>query len=408
MKLLHDHKTAGHFGTDRTLFRIRRKCYWPGYKADVIRWCQRCATCESHKVTSSKFRAPLMQELKGAPMETIACDIMGPLTQTDNGNVYILVIMDYFTKWVEAFALPNHTAQTVADKLVTEWICRYGIPLHLHSDQGRDFESNLFQEMCNLLDIRKTHTTPYHPQSDGQVERFNRSLKLMLRSFVNETQDDWDDHLPFLTMAYRSSAHKSTKCTPNLLMFGRETYLPVDILLGPPTVTGEYQCHIEYVEWLRNSLNKAHEKAAKNLEHNAMVQKRLYDAKGCFRKFKIGQWVWRWYPPAHKEKFGRGWQGPFLIVAKVNDVAYRIQSSFQARPKVIHINHLKPYLPEDTPDNWLKSDPILPEAEKIDLPDQSQCNSDSAVDKSSTGLEREIFTRSKRQIKPPIRFGFDD
>ena len=105
-------------------------------------------------------------------METIACDIMDALTQTDNGNVYILVNMDYFTKWVEAFALPNHTAQTVAKKRVTEWICRYGIPLHLHSDQDRNFESNLFQEMCNLLDIRKTRTTPYHPQSDGQVERF--------------------------------------------------------------------------------------------------------------------------------------------------------------------------------------------------------------------------------------------
>ena len=78
--------------------------------------------------------------------------------------------MDYLTKWVEAYALPNHTALVVADKLVNEWVCRYGAPLHLHSDQGRDFESNVFKEICRLLDIRKTHTTPYHTQSDGQVE----------------------------------------------------------------------------------------------------------------------------------------------------------------------------------------------------------------------------------------------
>ena len=403
MKLLHNHKTTGHMGTDRTLHNVRMRFYWPGYKADVVRWCDRCLTCESHKAVGSKFRAPLVQDLKGAPMETVACDIMGPLTQTSNGNVYILVVMDYFTKWVEAYALPNHTALVVADKLVNEWVCRYGAPLHLHSDQGRDFESNLFKEVCRLLDIRKTHTTPYHPQSDGQVERFNRTLKLMLRSFVNVNQNDWDDHLSFVTMAYRSSIHKSTKCTPNLLMFGREILLPIDIVVGPPPREPEYTCHIEYVQWLRNSLSAAYQCASENLEHSAEIQKRLYDSKGCSRKFNIGDWVWRWYPPSDRLKFGRGWLGPFLVIQQVNNVAYRIQTDPQTLPKVIHVNHLKPYHSDSLPVNWLEH------PDQVDTSNGTEPSVDEEGNDPSQVIESniEVRTRSDRISKPPVRYGYE-
>ena len=102
-------------------------------------------------------------------MERIAIDVLGPLPMTEAGNKYILIIANYFTKWVEAFPLPNQEAKTVADKLINEVICRFGVPLIIHSDQGRNFESALFAEVCQLLDIQKTPTTPYHPQSDGMA-----------------------------------------------------------------------------------------------------------------------------------------------------------------------------------------------------------------------------------------------
>ena len=112
---------------------------------------------------------------------------------------------DYFSKWKEAYADSDHTAYTVADKLATEFITRFGIPNQIHTDQGREFESELFSELCKLLGIKNTRPTPYRPQSDGLVERFNRTLIAMLSAFVNDNRLDWDDHLPYLMMAYRAT-----------------------------------------------------------------------------------------------------------------------------------------------------------------------------------------------------------
>ena len=180
---LHNHKTGGHLGLTKTLYNVRQRFYWPGQPSDVARWCHRCQECGARKRKKGK-RAPLKQEIVGLPMERITLDIMGPLPQSNSDNSYILVIGHYFSKYTEAYALPDHTAQTVARVVVEQWICRYGVPRIIHSDQIRGFESHLFTEMCRLLDIDKTKTCPYRPQSDGMIERFNRTVAQMLATFV--------------------------------------------------------------------------------------------------------------------------------------------------------------------------------------------------------------------------------
>ena len=147
---LHSSRVGGHFGVRRTLCKLRSRFYWPGYKNDIERWCQTCKVCESFKSGHNPKRAPLKQQLAGSPLERIACDIMGPVVPSKNGNNYILVVQDYFTKFVEAYGIPDQTAQTVADCLVTQWFCRYGIPLVIHTDQGRNFESVLFKEVLQI------------------------------------------------------------------------------------------------------------------------------------------------------------------------------------------------------------------------------------------------------------------
>ena len=170
----------------------------------------------------------MQQYLVGTPMERLALDVLGPLPCTRMGNKYILIVADYFSKWVEAFPMPNQEASTVADLLVKEVVCRFGVPLLIHSDQGRNFESAVFTEMCQMLGMYKTRTTPYHPQSDGMVERFNRTLEEQLAKFVDYHQRDWDEHIPYLMLAYRSAIHESTGCTPAKVIFGRDLRLPVD------------------------------------------------------------------------------------------------------------------------------------------------------------------------------------
>ena len=113
----------------------------------------------------------------GAPFERIAMDVAGPFPITDNGNKYVLVVMDYFSKWPEVYPIPNQEAKTIANVIVDNWISRFGVPMELHTDQGRNFESVVFQEVCQILGINKTRTTPLHPQSDGMVERFNGTLE---------------------------------------------------------------------------------------------------------------------------------------------------------------------------------------------------------------------------------------
>jgi hypothetical protein len=150
----------------------------------------------------------------GAPLERVAVDVLGPLPTFSSGNNYILILGDYFTKWVEAYPLENQQAETVAEVIVKEFVSRFGVPLQLHSDQGRNFEAQLFQRMCELLGIDKIPTTALYPQSDGMVERFSQILENQLAIFAEQNRRDWDRWIPFLLMAYRSSIHESTKQTP--------------------------------------------------------------------------------------------------------------------------------------------------------------------------------------------------
>ena len=133
-------------------------------QTDVKTWIKECDVCSSRKGPRNKQKAPLQLYTVGAPMERIAIDIMGPLPVSKNGNKYLLVTMDYFSKWPEVYPLPNQEARTVATVLVREFFCRFGIPMELHSDQGRNFESLLMKKVCAILGIHKTRTTPYYPR----------------------------------------------------------------------------------------------------------------------------------------------------------------------------------------------------------------------------------------------------
>ena len=157
---------------------------------------------------------------------------MGPLPETQDGCKYVLVAIDHFTRWAEVYAIKNQEATTVSKKLVDEMFCRFSPPEQLHSDQGRQFESELLAEMCSLLKVRKSHTTPYHPQGNGMVERFNRTLLSMLATVTHDHPGDWEQHIRKVCLAYNSSVHSATGFSPFFLMFGREAKLPVDLMYG--------------------------------------------------------------------------------------------------------------------------------------------------------------------------------
>lgn len=365
LKLLHDAKSAGHLGVAKTLGRVRQRFYWHRCSQTVRDWCRKCDVCAASKRPQRRPRAAMKSYNVGAPMERIALDVLGPLPETDNGNKYVLVVADYFTKWTEAYAIPNQLAITVAEKVVDEMISRFGVPLQIHSDQGRNFESAVFKEMCTLLGIEKTRTTPLHPQSDGMVERYNRTLESMMAKFTSENQRDWDTHLPLLMMSYRTAVHETTGCTPSMLMLGREAALPVDLLIGQPQQDSErITSHSDYVEKLSQRIDTVHEFARKHLKHETERQKRYYDHRGVRQnRFKRGDAVWLHNPKRKKGKSPKlqnnVYDGPFLVTKKIDDVTYRIQKGAKSRPTVVHHNRLKSYEGDNVP-TWLVDQDAAP------------------------------------------------
>ena len=231
MKQLHDGPVGGHFGVERTLARLKTRYYWYHMKDDVTLWCRTCTSCAAKARPKKTPQAAMGTVRVGAPMERIAVDLMGPLNETERHNRYILVVQDYFSKWVEAYPVPNEQATTVAEKIASEWVCRYGAPQSLHSDQGTNFESAVFQGMCEVLGIEKTRTTPFRPQSDGQVERFNATLQKILASTAERCHWDWDLMVPYAVMAYRATKHSSSGLTPTRYSLAGRLLRPSTLLL---------------------------------------------------------------------------------------------------------------------------------------------------------------------------------
>lgn len=166
----------------------------------------------------------------------------------------------------------------------------------------------------------------------------------MLSIFVSENFDDWGDLLPYLLMAYRVTEHKSTKCSPNIMMLGRETNFPFDLIVGKPPNTPTENCPVEYVQWLQQTILNAHDTAHKNLKQAANRQNSDHDKNAKKGNIDIGKFVWRWYPPHANLNLGLRWTGPYLIIHKITDLTYRIQKSPTSDIISVHIDHLKPDL----------------------------------------------------------------
>jgi transposase InsO family protein len=296
-----------------------------------------------------KARAPMKSFTAGEPLERMAIDIMGELHLTKNGNKCIAVVMDYFTKYVVLLPLPNQKASTVANALVKEVFAKIGIPRALHSDRGTDFLSTLFSETCKLFQIDKTATTPWRPQSDGMVERMNRTLGSMLRQFTAAKQDDWDECLPYCALAYNSSKHSSTSYSPNFLMFGRDFRVPLELILPTLDETADMQPNEtsidHFVRRMQETFQLAYSATRKNLQASTALQKHYYDRKQRPTQLKVGQAVWL-YNPRRKRgrtpKLDKPWEGPYVVVKIFGDVICVIQRTPRAKQRIVHIDKLCP------------------------------------------------------------------
>ena len=218
-------------------------------------------------------------------------DVVGPLPKSRRGNRFILVLCDYATRFLEAIPMSSVDAEAVAEELVNLF-SKFGIPTEILSDQGANFMSRLLKELYNLMHILCICTSPYHPQSDGLVERFNKTLKSLLRKFVKGEGKDWDLMLPYLLFAYREVPQESTGFLPFELMFGRDIRGPLDVL-KEEWIVGQRsnQSVVSHILSIHEKLEAMYELARIHLEEAQRQQKHWYDKKAREQELHPGEEV---------------------------------------------------------------------------------------------------------------------
>ena len=269
------HDDVGHQGILRTLSLLRERFYWPGMQEEAIQYVMHCSRCLRRKTPPQV--APLQPILVTQPLELVHMDYLS--LEPSKGNIEnVLVITDHFTRYALAYPSKTQTAQATARILWDNFICHYGFPEKFISDQGRNFESDLIKELCKIAGVKKVHTTPYHPQGNGQCERFNSTLCNMLGTLSDEEKSDWKSHSGCMTHAYNCTKHASTTYSPYYLMFGRHPRLPIDIEFGlhKPNCS-DNSSKSRYIQKLRRRLNYAFQKASKYSDQQAKKYKQGYD-----------------------------------------------------------------------------------------------------------------------------------
>ena len=355
MQQLHNSLQGGHLGQKKTRERILQRYFWFEMKIDINNWVLKCDACAANRKPIHTPRAPLGNMKVGGVLDRLSIDILGPLIETPRGNRYILVATCHFSKWVEIFPLPDQTAVTCARVLLNEVFARYGTCNMLLADQGRMFEGSIFQEICRLLEIKKSRTSVRNPKCNGQTERFNRTLIRMIKAYLKDEQTDWDLNLGCLAGAFRASPNESTQLTPNLLFLGREVRIPSELLIGSaPVSKGEVVSFGDYVDQLRERLKKAHTVARKNIGKSAVRQKDRYDVKVYQTPYEVGDYIWylaETCRPGRCPKLNRDFEGPYVITKKLNPLDFQIQVDRFGTSKPVHHDKIQKYR-GDNPPAW--------------------------------------------------------
>ncbi|GFR86236.1 Pol polyprotein [Elysia marginata] len=265
------------------------------------------------------------------------------------------MVVDQFTKWVECQALPDQTAVTTSEAMV-EIFSRLGYPFEIFTDQGRNFESDLFRSVCKLLHVHKARTTPYHPSSNGQVGRFNRTLLDSVRCFVQD-QEDWDRYLPQIAAALRSSINRNTGFTPDKLMLGREVVTPLELVYATNTGGRHAKGSLEYVVGLERELGRCHEVARETLCTKQKHMKKSNDVRLHKYSHDLDQVIYvldAAVKVGESSKLSSPWKGPGVILKVLTPYLYEIR--VKRRSWVVNHDRLKPCrIPPDSWPIWIKN-----------------------------------------------------
>ena len=289
------HQKMGHLGHERVLDLARRRFFWPHMGADIDSFIKKRCSCVITKKPNTLECAPLVPICATRPFEMVSIDYV-KLDKCKGGFEYILTVVDHFTRFAQAYPTRKNNGRSAADKIFNQFILQFGYPDRIHHDQGREFNGKLFAQLHHLTGIKKSNTTPYHPEGDGQCERLNRTIINMLKSIPDQEKKNWKDHLAKLTFAYNSTVNKTTQFSPFFLLFGREPRLPIDDVfpdlaqnqstVGSEQINNRKKDDVtnrenfgDYVKTWDARMTEAFEIANKNIGKSGQYSKQHYDRK---------------------------------------------------------------------------------------------------------------------------------
>ena len=351
-QLAHDNPTVGHMGQEKSYLQLQGRVYWVGMRQDITTHVKTCGRCSVSKKTHRKPKYNLQSFHAGIPMERVHLDILGPFQTSRAGNKYLLVMVDQFTKWIEIEPLPEQSSERIAKASVDRFFSHFGYPNTIHTDQGRNFDGELFRSLCQLLHVTKTRTTPYRPSSNGQVERYNRTILQTIRAFLQMELNQWDEQIQLVAAAIRATVNRSTGFTPNMLMLGKEVRLPLDLMLGSDSTTPSPPPG--YLQHLQRAMKEAHEVARKSLKSYQKRQKDEYDTKVVVTRFEVGDVVYLLDSSTkvkQSTKLRPIYTGPYIVIKVLSPLLFKIKN--RKREVVMHHDRIKPCLDRNLP-LWLR------------------------------------------------------
>ena len=347
---------TGHEGVAKTRYRITQNYWWPSMDKDIGEFIKSCGKCQAtrtdvHPKPDVMTSLPICTE----PNQRIHADLFGALTASDKNKKYILCMTDAFTKYVELVAIPNKEAGTVADAIFSHWLCRYGIPMELITDQGKEFCNKLSDELFKLMEMKHGRTSAYHPQCNSQAEVANKTIAKYLRNVVDTSTLDWENYLAPLMFSYNTSFHRTIQTSPYFLTFGQIARQPAfnqgdwnKKYLGESSAAEKFQ-----------TLQLARQIAWNNSAHQQEENRKIYDRQAQPHDYHKGQYVLlKEENFLHKNrKLAMKYKGPYEII-KVKPHNNIEISVGKRQTMIVHVNRVKPYYDDSKfqtfPDNFEK------------------------------------------------------
>jgi len=323
LKIYHDSAANGaHFGRNKTLHKIKTRYFWPSMYKDIDNYIKSCIPCAQHNPRRQKTPGALrpIKPPEGV-WQLVSMDYHGPISPTSQrGNKYIITLTDVLSKFVIAKAVRDNSAQTAVRFLKDDVITKFGTPRCILTDNGTHFTSSLMNELIKQIGATHLYSTPYHPQTNGQIERYNSTMDAKIAALSNLRKTNWDDQLAFVTFDYNTSIHSSTKKIPFEMMYGRTPVLPFDTQDTNVTLSHDP----EYLNKLKNYLSSLNGMARKNIITTQDKYKQRYDSNRIDPSYKIGDLVLV-KALNLRHKFDLRYEGPFRIIKELTPKTYIVQ-----------------------------------------------------------------------------------